>query len=287
MRDRLKKKEIQISKTSKSSKIAQIAFLGSGNMSEAMIKGVLDAGLFKASALLASDTSAERLETLHARYGIRTTPSNREAVRTGALVFLGVKPAVVDDVLAEIKSELGDKTLVSIAAGVPLQRLAAGLMREARIIRAMPNAPAQVQRGATVLAPGKGVGKKVIKQVRDLFDAIGLTWVLDEAYLDAVTGLSGSGPAFVFVMIEALADGGVKAGLPRQVATSLAAQTVLGAAQMVLETGLHPAQLKDFVASPAGTTIAGLHQLEKGKVRSAFIAAVEAAAQRAKILGKE
>lgn len=268
-------------------KTAQIAFLGSGNMSEAMIKGILDAGLYKAKDLLAADASAERLRTLEDRYGLRTTLSNREAVREGALVFLGVKPLVVEDVLAEIKSELGEKTLVSIAAGVPLQRLAAGLLREARIIRAMPNAPAQVQMGATVLAPGKGVGKKVIKQVLALFNAIGKTWVLEERYLDAVTGLSGSGPAFVFVMIEALADGGVKAGLPRQEATSLAAQTVLGAAQMVLQTGAHPAQLKDFVASPAGTTISGLHQLEKGKVRAAFIAAVEAAAKRAGTLGKE
>ncbi len=268
-------------------KRTEIAFLGSGNMSEAIIEGILDAGLFKASALLAADTSSERLEILQARYGIRTTLSNREAVREASLVFLGVKPGVVEDVLAEIKSELGDKTLVSIAAGVPLQRLAAGLMREARIIRAMPNAPAQVQRGATVLAPGKGVGKKIIKQVMGLFEAVGKTWILDEQHLDAVTGLSGSGPAFVFMVIEAMADGGVKAGLPRQVALSLAAQTVLGAAQMVLETGDHPAQLKDFVASPAGTTISGLHQLEKGKIRAAFIAAVEAATQRAKDLGKE
>lgn len=266
---------------------AKIAFLGSGNMSEAIIKGVLEANLFKPEALLASDTSVKRLKAIQERYGVRTTQSNREAVREGKLIILGVKPLVVDDVLAEIKSELGKKIIISIAAGVPLIRLASGLKREARIIRAMPNAPAQVQMGATVLSPGKGVGENLLEQVLRIFDSIGKTWVLEERFMDAVTGLSGSGPAFVFVMIEALADGGVKGGLPRHVAVSLAAQTVLGAAEMVLRTGEHPARLKDFVASPAGTTISGLHRLEAGNCRSTFIAAVEAATERSKELGKE
>ncbi len=264
----------------------QIAFLGSGNMAEAIIKGVLDADLCKAPALMASDLSENRLKTLHQSYKIRTTHSNREAVREAELVILGVKPKTVEAVLAEIRSELGAKLLISVAAGVPLSRLAAGLARESQIIRAMPNAPAKVQIGATVLAPGKGVDAAHLKRALQIFDAIGKTWVLDESHLDAVTGLSGSGPAFAFVMLEALADGGVKAGLPRKIAQALAAQTVLGAAKMASESNEHPARLKDFVASPGGTTISGLHALEAGNIRAAFIDAVEAATQRSKELGK-
>jgi pyrroline-5-carboxylate reductase len=264
----------------------RLSFLGSGNMAEAIMKGVLAAGLFKAGDLLASDTSEARLKAIHQKYGIRTTRNNREAVREGDLVILGVKPLAVDGVLAEIKSELKEKVLISVAAGVPLARLAAGLEREAKIIRAMPNAPALVQAGATVLAPGKGVEQETLDLVLQIFDSIGKSWVLEERYLDAVTGLSGSGPAFVFVMIEAMADGGVKSGLSREIALSLAVQTVLGAAQMALQTGDHPARLKDFVASPGGTTIAGLHQLEEKKVRSAFISAVEAATRRSEELGR-
>jgi len=264
----------------------RLSFLGSGNMAEAIMKGVLAAGLFKAGDLLASDVSEARLKVIHQKYGIRTTRNNREAVREGDLVVLGVKPLAVDGVLAEIKSELKEKVLVSVAAGVPLARLAAGLEREAKIIRAMPNAPALVQAGATVLAPGKGVEQETLDLVLQIFDSIGKSWILEERYLDAVTGLSGSGPAFVFVMIEAMADGGVKSGLSREVSLSLAVQTVLGAAQMALQTGDHPARLKDFVASPGGTTIAGLHQLEEKKVRSAFISAVEAATRRSEELGR-
>ncbi|VAX26146.1 Pyrroline-5-carboxylate reductase [hydrothermal vent metagenome] len=272
-------------KTQKKSEI-QIAFLGSGNMAEAMIKGVLDAGLCKAKTLLASDCSENRLKTLHKSYKIETTGSNREAVRAAELIILGVKPNVVDSVLAEIRSELGEKLLISVAAGVPLARLATGLARESQIIRAMPNAPAKVQAGATVLALGKRVDDTHLKRALQIFDAIGKTWVLEETLLDAVTGLSGSSPAFVFVMIEALADGGVKAGLPRKIAQALAAQTVFGAAKMVNETGEHPARLKDFVASPGGTTISGIHALETGNIRAAFINAVEAATKRSKELGK-
>lgn len=264
-----------------------LSFLGSGNMAEAIIKGVLSAGLFKPADLLASDTSEERLKSVHQKYGVRTTRNNREAVRDGGLVILGVKPLAVDSVLAEIKSELKEKVLVSVAAGTPLSRLAAGLEREAKIIRAMPNAPALVQAGATVLAPGKGVGTETLAFALQIFGSIGKTWVVEERYLDAVTGLSGSGPAFVFVMIEALADGGVKSGLSRELSLSLAAQTVFGAAQMVIQTGEHPARLKDFVASPGGTTIAGLHKLEEAKIRAAFISAVEAATRRSEELGKK
>lgn len=273
-------------KRQKSGATVEISFLGAGNMAEAIMKGVLAANLFKPGDLLASDTSETRLKLLRERYGVRTTQNNREAVREGKLVLLGVKPLVVDGVLAEIKSELKEKLLVSVAAGIPLSRLASGLEREAKIIRAMPNAPALVQAGATVLAPGKGVEAAPLELVTRIFESIGKIWVLEEKYLDAVTGLSGSGPAFIFVMIEALADGGVKSGLSREIALSLAAQTAFGAAKMILDTGDHPARLKDFVASPGGTTIAGLHKLEEGKIRAALIAAVEAATRRSEELGK-
>lgn len=267
-------------------KSVRLAFLGSGNMAEAIIKGVLDAGLFKPAALIASDISDLRLKAIAEKYGVRTTRSNREAVRDGDIVVLGIKPFAVDSVLAEVRSALGKKVLISVVAGVPLSRLASGLEREAKVIRAMPNAPALVQSGATVLSPGKGVGDKSLGLILRIFESIGKTWVLEERYLDAVTGLSGSGPAFVFVMIEALADGGVKSGLPRETALSLAVQTVWGAAQLVLQSGEHPARLKDFVASPGGTTIEGLQKLEEGKVRAAFLAAVEAATRRSKELGE-
>ncbi len=272
-------------KTQKNSSI-KIAFLGSGNMAEAIIKGLLDAGLYKPKTLLASDLSENRLKTLHKSYKIETTSSNREAVRKAELIILGVKPNVVEAVLAEIRSELGEKLLISVAAGVPLSRLATGLARESQIIRAMPNAPAKVQSGATVLALGKRVDEAHLNRALQIFDAIGKTWVLEETLLDAVTGLSGSGPAFAFMMIEALADGGVKVGLPRKIAQALAAQTVLGAAKMLNETGEHPARLKDFVASPGGTTISGIHVLETGNIRAAFMNAVEAATERSKELGK-
>ncbi|MEO2055298.1 MAG: pyrroline-5-carboxylate reductase [Nitrospira sp.] len=267
-------------------KAVRLAFLGSGNMAEAIIKGVLDAGLFKPSALIASDISDERLKMMGEKYAVRTTRSNREAARDGDIIILGMKPFAVDAALAEVKSELGKKVLISVAAGVPLSRLASGLEREAKIIRAMPNAPALVQSGATVLSPGKGVGDKSLGLALRIFESIGKTWVMEERYLDAVTGLSGSGPAFVFLMIEAMADGGVKSGLPREIALSLAVQTVWGAAQLLLQTGDHPARLKDFVASPGGTTIEGLQKLEEANVRAAFLSAVEAAARRSRELGK-
>jgi len=264
---------------------AEIAFLGSGNMAEAMIKGILDAGLYRADEVLASDLSKSRLESLRSTYGIRTTASNSEAVRKSGIIILSVKPLSVDAVLEEISPELGGKLLISVAAGVTIARIASHLPESSRMIRAMPNAPAKVQSGASVLSPGKGLDQASLDLALKIFSVIGKAWVLDEGQMDAVTGLSGSGPAFIFVIIEALSDGGLKAGLPREMATQLAAQTVLGAAKMVLQLNEHPAKLKDLVTSPAGTTIAGLHQLEAGKIRASLMNAVEAAVERSKALG--
>jgi len=263
-----------------------IAFLGAGKMAEAIIKGVLDAGLYTPEALLASDRSKNRMDFLRKTYGIRTALSNRDALHQAQVIFIAVKPVAVEAVLSEIAPDLGEKLLISVAAGVSISRIAAHLPKGARIIRVMPNAPAKVQAGASVLSPGDGVETEALELALNIFRGIGKAWVLEEGHLDAVTGLSGSGPAFVFVMIEALSDGGVKAGLPRALAQALAVQTVLGAARMVQELNVHPAQLKDLVSSPGGTTIAGLQQLEAGGLRSALMCAVEAATARSKCLAK-
>jgi len=265
----------------------RISFVGAGNMVEAIIRGILSADLYKKEEILASDTSRDRLQTMKERYGIRTTLSNTEAVFQSDLVVLGVKPLVIDLILREIREEIKpEKLLVSVVAGTPIGRILAGLDKTAKVIRAMPNTPALVREGATALSPGVGVSAQELAVTVNVFNSIGRTVILEERYLDAVTGLSGSGPAFVFVMIEALADGGVKMGLPREVALSLSAQTVLGSARMLLETQEHPGKLKDMVASPGGTTIAGLHLLETAGVRAALIAAVEAATRRSEELGR-
>jgi pyrroline-5-carboxylate reductase len=189
-------------------------------------------------------------------------------------------------VLKEIAGELAESLVVSIAAGVPISRVADHCGRRTRIIRAMPNTPALVREGMTVLAVGADVDKQDVDDVRRIFEAVGKVIPVEERLMDAVTGLSGSGPAYVFLVIEALIDGGVKMGLPRDIATVLATQTVLGAARMVLETGQHPASLKDRVTSPGGTTIAGVHRLEQGRLRATLIDAVEDAAKRSQELGR-
>lgn len=264
-------------------KRTHIAFIGAGNMAEAVICGILDAGLFKPEQIRVADPSEARRARMEKVHGVQATADNREAAHFGDVVFLGVKPRVVDAALAEARADLAGKVLISVAAGVPLARLSSGAERG--VIRAMPNAPARVRAGATALAPLAGIDPADLAFARKIFESIGKVWVLDEKDLDAVTGLSGSGPAYVFMVIEALADGGVHCGLPREVALALAAQTVLGAAQLMIESGDHPARLKDEVASPGGTTMAGLHHLEKAGVRAAFLSAVEAATARSAALG--
>ena len=198
---------------------------------------------------------------------------------------MAVKPQSLETALREIAPVLGGKLVISIAAGISIGRLARLVPSDARIIRVMPNAPALVREGMSVLAFGPGVTEEDVRFARTLFDAVGRVLVVEERLMDVVTGLSGSGPAYVCLVIEAMADGGVKMGLPRAVAELLAVQTVLGSARMLLETGEHPARLKDRVTSPGGTTIAGLHQLERGGLRATLMAAVEAATKRSKELG--
>ncbi len=265
----------------------RIGILGAGQMATALARGWSNAGLVPAGAGLASDPSPEARGNFARGSGWRAVPDNRVVCIESDVVVLAVKPQMVSAVLAEIRHVLESRhLLVSIAAGATIQKLVELTAPDTRIIRVMPNTPCLIGASAAGYSPGANATADDIALVDRLFNAVGKAFKLSEHLLDAVTGLSGSGPAFVYLMIEAMSDGGVRAGLPREVATALAAQTVLGSARMVLETGLHPGQLKDMVASPAGTTIAGLHALERGGVRAALMDAIVAASNRATELGK-
>jgi pyrroline-5-carboxylate reductase len=267
-------------------KTKQLGFLGAGNMAGALIKGLLHGKVTPASRIIASDARRDHLEQLRAEHGIRVTTDNHELVREADVVVLAVKPQVIDRVLTEIGADVRKEQLVvSVAAGVPIEALEARLPPGSRVVRAMPNTPATVQAGATGIAGGAHAHADDLRITRELFEAVGRVVVVDEGQLDAVTGLSGSGPAYVMLMIEALADGGVKVGLHRETAMMLAAQTVYGSARLLLETGEHPGRLKDMVTSPGGTAIAGLHKLESGGLRTTLIEAVETASKRAAELG--
>jgi pyrroline-5-carboxylate reductase len=256
-------------------------------MATALAQGFIRAGLVPARKILASDPVRAARASFARATGCSTTASNEEVVRFASVLILAVKPNQVASVLAEIRGDFTrDHLLISIAAGVPLAKLESGLPAGARLVRVMPNTPALVGSSATAFALNKSAGADAATMAEKLFASIGMAFPVKEELLDAVTGLSGSGPAYVCVIIEALSDGGVAAGLPRDVATRLAAQTVLGSARMVLETGMHPGALKDMVASPGGTTIEGLHELEKGKLRGTLINAVRAAAERSRKLGQ-
>ena len=264
-----------------------IGFIGAGKMATALARGFLRAGLATAEDLVGSDFSSEAREAFAQATGARTTAQNREVAAAASTLILAVKPDQVPGVLDEIAGDLtADHLLISIAAGLPLAKLEARLRPSARVIRVMPNTPALVGASATGFAAGKAALPADAALARRLFSAVGVAFQVKEALLDAVTGLSGSGPAYVYLFIEALSDGGVAAGLPRGVATQLAAQTLLGGARMVLETGLHPGALKDMVASPGGTTIEGLHALELGGLRGTVMNAVRAAADKSRKLGQ-
>jgi pyrroline-5-carboxylate reductase len=263
-----------------------IGFVGAGNMAEAMIRGLLRGEVFKPKQIIASAPRAERQRELAEKYGIRSTPDNREAARQ-SIVVLSVKPQILSRVLDEIAEVVSAEALViSIAAGVPVAAVQAKLRPRTRVVRAMPNTPALVDAAATAIARGEHASESDLEDAKRIFDAIGITVVLDESQLDAVTGLSGSGPAYVFLILEALSDAGVKVGLSRRTAQLLAAQTLLGSAKLLLETNEHPGRLKDMVTSPGGTAITGLHTLEHGGVRTTLMNAVEAATRRSRELGE-
>lgn len=263
-------------------------FLGSGKMATALTRGMIAAGVAEPEGICAFDPIPEAASALAKEAGVAIAAGNREVVTSSDVIVLAVKPQVVPAVLAEIRGAVGpDHLFVSIAAGVTLGTLSAGLGPDLRLARVMPNTPALLGAGASGYCLSERCRPEDEAIVRACLEAVGRAWRLSESLLDAVTGLSGSGPAYVYAIIEALSDGGVASGLPRDVATGLAAQTVLGAARMVLETGKHTGALKDEVTSPGGTTIAGLHALERGGVRAALMDAVTTATGRSRELAAE
>ncbi|HVJ92577.1 MAG TPA: pyrroline-5-carboxylate reductase [Labilithrix sp.] len=265
-----------------------LGFIGAGNMAAALVKGLLHANVVPPSGVIVSDVKEERLTMLRDKHGVRTTSDNHELVRVADVVVLSIKPQVIDRVLASIGGDVRPTQLViSVAAGVPVSAMEARLPDGTRVVRTMPNTPATVDAGATAIAAGTHATEDDLEVARALFSAVGRVVTIEESLIDAVTGLSGSGPAYVMLMIEALADGGVKVGLHRDTALLLAAQTVYGSAKLLLETGEHPGRLKDMVTSPGGTAIAGLHTLESGGLRRTLIDAVEAATTRAAVLGEQ
>lgn len=282
------------------SDLTRLVFLGAGQMAEAIVRGVLDAGLVTPDRVTMTDVRPERLVQL-AALGIHGERDNRDAVGEGGAIILAVKPQDVAVVLADIGPHVGaEHLLLSIAAGVPISTLESGLATGFRnqqaaseitspplvpVIRVMPNTPALVRAGMAAIARGTHATPEHEATALRIFGAIGKAVALPEKLLDAVTALSGSGPGYIALVIEALIDGGVRVGLPRDIATTLAVQTTLGTAQMLSQTGEHPARLKDMVTSPGGTTIAGIHALERAGVRAALIDAVVEATERSRQLG--
>jgi pyrroline-5-carboxylate reductase len=262
----------------------RIGFIGGGNMAEAIIKGLLAGGM-TAAALEVSDPSPERRSLIASTYGVKADTDNVSLLTSCDVIVLAVKPQVCKPVLEELaRSPLDGKTFISIMAGIRTDALEAGLGGNAHVIRVMPNTPALVLEGASALCSGKTTTAEDMALAVEVFGMVGTTATITENLMDAVTGLSGSGPAYVFSFIESLADAGVKNGLPRDTALKLASQTVFGAAKLLLETGEHPAVLRDKVTSPGGTTIAGLHAMEERGFRSAVMAAVDKATARSKEL---
>jgi len=264
----------------------KIGMIGGGKMGGALIGGLISNRVVPASDIMVSDIVPARLDELRERYGVRTVSDNSKLCRENHVVILAVKPQSMDVVLGQISPEI-DKTkiVISIAAGIPIKFIEERLQKGVRVIRTMPNTPALVSAGVSALAKGKHATDKDLAAARRIFDAVGSSVVVQEDLLDAVTGLSGSGPAYVFIMIEALSDGGVRMGLSREIALELSARTIFGSAKLFLESRKHPGELKDMVTSPAGTTIAGIRALEEGKIRATLMAAVEAATLRSRELG--
>ncbi len=263
----------------------RIAVLGAGKLGEALITGMIEAGIVSKKQFIATAAHKERLGILKKKLDVEATLSNGEAVRKSHLVLVCVKPQTVEEVLRQVADDLTpDHVVISVAASVTTKFMEDILTKPVPVIRTMPNTPCFIKKGMTAIAPGKHATADHVAQARKIFDGIGRTLILDEKHMDAVTGLSASGPAFVYIIIESFVEAGVKVGLPREAATLLAAQMVLGASSMVLETGEHPAKLKDIVTTPAGCTIDGILELEDGGLRVTLIKAVVKATQRAREL---
>lgn len=265
----------------------RIGFIGSGNMGEALVSGLVSSKAAKPENIICSDISSETRKEIQEKYGVLTTSSNIEVCKKSEIIIYATKPQILGAVLKETAPALDkSKLVISIAAGVPLAAIAAGLKKELRLIRSMPNICAFVKESATAVCAGQFVQEGDVELARAVFDSVGKTVFIQENILmDAFTGLSGSGPAYIFTIVDAMADAGVKMGLSRKDSLFLSTQTVLGAARLLLESGEHPGQLKDRVASPGGTAIVGIHTLEQGGLRTTMINAVESAAKRSMALG--
>ena len=267
--------------------IASIGLVGGGQMGEALVRGVIESGLLPAEKIMVAEPFAERRQYMEATYHIRVTESSTELAANCKVIVLAVKPQIMDAVLAQYSDCLGsDHLVISIAAGVTIGQLEAGLGETMRIIRVMPNTPALVLAGASALSGNSNTSKKDMAIGLQIFSAVGTCVEVPENMLDAVTGLSGSGPGYVFTFMEAMIDGGVLAGIPRPTAEQLVLQTIYGSAKLALETGEPAAVLKGRVTSPGGTTITGLQVLEEGGLRGMVMTAVEAATERSRDLGK-
>lgn len=266
-------------------RIRKLALIGTGKLGEALLSSMLGAQLLPVGHVVATDVDPPRSDYIGEKYGVKTTTSNLQAVAGADLVMLCVKPQQVADVLREIRKSLAKNALViSVAASVTSGMIERELDHGHRVIRVMPNTPCLIRQGMSAIARGKHATTDDVKIAQTIFSAMGRTVVVDEKHMDAITGLSASGPAYVYMIIESLAEGGVKLGLPRELSTELSAQTLLGASAMVLHTGEHPAKLKDIVTTPAGCTIDGLLELEEGGLRVTLIKAVVRAAERARQL---
>lgn len=262
----------------------KLGTIGAGAMAEAILNGVIKANIYEGKEIIASDVNNLRLKELEEKLQIRTTLDNKDVFKDANVIILAVKPQYLEAALKDISLDTKEKLIISIAAGIPISKIE-DLIGKAPIIRVMPNTPALIGEGMAALCQNEFVTDEQIEIAENIFSAIGKTIRIDENLINAVTGLSGSGPAYVYQFIEALADGGVLVGLPRDTAYMLAAQTVLGASKMVLETGMHPGELKDKVTSPKGTTIEGVRVLEKNAFRASVMEAVEAGFIRAQNLG--
>jgi pyrroline-5-carboxylate reductase len=263
----------------------KLALIGAGKLGEGLLSGMLGSQLLPAARVVATVAHQPRADSLAEKYGVKAHTDNLQAVSGADLVLICLKPQQVKGFLHEVKKKLRkDALIISAAASVTTALIERELGRPARVVRAMPNTPCLIRHGMIAIAPGKHATDDDVRLAKEIFDSMGRTVVVDEKHMDAITGLSASGPAYVYLIIESLAEGGVKLGLPRELSTELSAQTLLGASALVLHTGEHPAKLKDMVTTPAGCTIDGLLELEEGGLRVTLIKAVVRAAERARQL---
>jgi pyrroline-5-carboxylate reductase len=265
----------------------KLGFIGAGNMASALIKGLIQSGLYQPKELLASDHDRDHLRRLAEQFGLKTLTSNRDLVRDSATIILAVKPQSMREVLEEVKDTIRpDHLLISIAAGIPLGMIHSIIDQDISLIRVMPNTPALIQRGISALASGERTSPEQMKAARSIFEAVGETVVVEERMMDAVTALSGSGPGYIFKVMECFVDGGEKLGLDKEISLRLVVQTVLGAAKLASESDRSLSQLREMVTSPGGTTAAALAVFEKRGLRGLIQEALEAASRRSVELGK-